>query len=176
MPPPTTQKQQHQATHPSKSTFHIHIRILLPPPSPSSLSSSSPQHLLSNQPLYLSPNGSTTTSKSLAALCHLSHSTRLYCGNFVTPISAPVNAPAALFSSVRGSARGGLESGVVSLGFEISGREGSMVWRGGEGKREVKWVVRVDGEGGAMSVWAVFRDDSVRRESVGVELMVDYEV
>lgn len=65
---------------------------------------------------------------------------------------------------------------MVSLGFEIGGKERRVVWRDGEGKREVRWVVRVDGEAGAMSVWAVFRDDSIGRESVGVELIVDCEV
>lgn len=79
----------------------------------------------------------------------------------------------------------------MSLGFEVGEKDKRVVWRvsgkeeygsGGtkekEEGREVRWVVRIDGLGNeaAMSVWAVFRNDSVGRESVGFELVADYEV
>ncbi|KAH7363883.1 hypothetical protein BKA65DRAFT_472252 [Rhexocercosporidium sp. MPI-PUGE-AT-0058] len=167
--PPTHQQQaQPKTSMPAKSRF----KILIHPTSPSS--SKNKHHL---QLTYLTPNGSTTPSKSLAALCHLSHSSRLYCGNFVTPISAPVGAPAALFSSVRGVGGEGLEKGVVSLGFVVG--EGLVRWKGRIGgvEGEAGWVVKGDGRGGE-SVWAVFGDKSASfgGDSVGVELRVDYEM
>lgn len=134
------------------------------------------------RPIYLTANGSSTTEKPLAALCHISPATRLYCGNFVTPITAPVGAPAALFSSVRGSGEEGWEeeAGVVMAGFGVL--EGKVGWRdrrfkedgkegeGGEG--EVEWVYRLDG---SMSVWAVFGGGGVgMSDAVRAELMVDY--
>lgn len=102
----------------------------------------------------------------------------------MTPISAPIGAPAALFSSVRGANGEGLERGVESLGFEVV--EGRVRWRGrmngleGEREKEARWVVKVDGRG-SESVWAVFGEGvgiggGSGRESVRVELRVDYEV
>ncbi|KAL2072759.1 hypothetical protein VTL71DRAFT_12102 [Oculimacula yallundae] len=167
---------------PPKAIFKIRIQPLLPskPISKTISRFKRPKQitLLPLEPIYLSPNGSTTSSPTLAAFCHLSHSTRIYCGNFVTPISAAVGAPAALFSSIRGSKEEGegTESGLVTLGFEVL--EGRIVWRGMA--RQARWVVKM-GEGGNGSVWACFGqveesgsgNGNGGGEDVAVELMVD---
>lgn len=125
--------------------------------------------------LYLLPNGSTTDSPSLAASCHTTLTSRLYCGNSKTPIGAPSDAKEALLSGIRASEERTAASeslgAVVSGGWKIEegGKERKMEWNKREAKREARFVLVREGSNRG-TVWAVFGKEKRSEENWEVEV------